>query len=98
MSVDGNWNLSMKTPMGEQNGTLTLKSDGGALSGEMSGATGRADLKDGTVDGGKVAWKADITSPMPMTLEFEGEVDGDTISGNVKLGSFGNATFSGARA
>jgi len=31
-------------------------------------------------------------------LEFAGKVDGDAISGNVKLGAFGNASFSGTRA
>ena len=39
-----------------------------------------------------------MTSPMPMTLEFAATVDGDKISGNVKLGAFGNASFSGTRA
>jgi hypothetical protein len=39
-----------------------------------------------------------MTSPMPMKLEFAAEVDGDAISGTVKLGAFGNATFSGTRA
>jgi hypothetical protein len=33
-----------------------------------------------------------------MTLEFDAEVEGDNIKGNVKLGAFGNATFSGTRA
>ncbi len=97
MTVDGKWNITMKTPMGEQNATLTLASDGGALTGEMAGATGTAALEDGKVDGGKVSWNAKITTPMPMTLEFEGDVDGDNISGNVKLGAFGNAAFSGTR-
>jgi hypothetical protein len=39
-----------------------------------------------------------MTSPMPMTLEVSATVEGDSISGNVKLGAFGNATFSGERA
>ncbi|MGF1543622.1 MAG: hypothetical protein ACFB00_03820 [Parvularculaceae bacterium] len=98
MAVDGKWNMTIKTPMGDQNGTVTLNADGGALTGEMSGSTGTTEIKDGTVDGDKVAWKADITSPMPMTLEFNGSVDGDAISGDVKLGAFGQSTFSGARA
>jgi hypothetical protein len=33
-----------------------------------------------------------------MTLEFSATVSGDEISGDVKLGAFGNATFSGTRA
>ena len=38
-----------------------------------------------------------MTQPMPMTLEFSATVEGDEISGNVKLGGFGNASFTGAR-
>jgi hypothetical protein len=88
----------MNTPMGAQEGTLELQTDGGSLTGKMKGAQGEIDLKDGSADGDKLAWKADITTPMPMTLEFSATVDGDKMSGNVKLGAFGNATFEGTRA
>ena len=98
MSADGTWNTTMNTPMGAQNGTLTLATDGGTLTGKLSGPQGAIDLTDGKVDGNNLSWKASITSPMPMTLEFAATVDGDNISGNVKLGAFGNATFSGTRA
>lgn len=98
MSVDGNWNMKMNTPMGEQAGTLALASDGNTLTGEMTAATGKATVEDGVIDGSKLTWKAKVTTPMPMTLEFDAEVDGDSITGNVKLGAFGNATFTCARA
>jgi len=98
MSADGTWNTVMNTPMGAQNGTMTLSTDGGSLSGKLSGPQGDIDLADGTVDGTSLTWKADITSPMAMTLEFSATVDGDEMSGDVKLGSFGNATFTGSRA
>jgi hypothetical protein len=35
---------------------------------------------------------------MSMTLEFTATVSGDEINGTVKLGAFGDATFSGTRA
>ena len=38
-----------------------------------------------------------MTSPMPMTLEVAASVDGDEISGNIKLGAFGDASFTGTR-
>ena len=56
------------------------------------------ELNDGAVDGDTLTWKADMTSPMPMTLEFTASVSGDEITGSVKLGAFGAATFSGTRA
>jgi len=98
MSADGTWNTTMNTPMGAQNGTLELKTDGTKLTGSLKGPQGSLNLEDGSVDGDNVAFKANLTSPMAMTLEFTGKVDGDSISGNVKLGAFGNATFSGTRA
>ncbi len=97
-SADGVWNTTMNTPMGAQKGTLTLATDGDSLSGSLFGPQGSIDLKDGAVDGDAVSWKADITQPMAMTLEFSATVAGDEISGNVKLGAFGNASFSGTRA
>ncbi len=98
MSADGTWNTTMNTPMGAQQGTLTLTSSGGALTGKLSGAQGEIVLQDGKVDGNNVSWKANITSPMAITLEFAATVDGDKMTGNVKLGAFGNASFSGSRA
>ncbi|MEJ2090158.1 MAG: hypothetical protein P8Y69_17195 [Gammaproteobacteria bacterium] len=97
-SADGTWNTTMNTPMGAQNGTLTLATDGNTLTGKLSSPQGEIDLEDGTVDGDALSWKANITSPMAMTLEFSATVSGDEISGDVKLGAFGNATFSGTRA
>jgi hypothetical protein len=32
-----------------------------------------------------------------MTLEFNGTINGDEVSGGVTLGAFGNSSFSGAR-
>ena len=98
MSADGTWNTTMNTPMGEQKGSLTIATDGDSLSGKLEGPQGAIDIKDGTVNGNEIAFKADIAQPMPMTLEFSATVDGDSISGSVKLGAFGNASFTGTRA
>jgi len=97
-NADGTWNTTMNTPMGAQNATLTLQTDGNTLSGKMDAQAGTTEIKDGAVDGDTLTWKADITQPMPITLEFTAKVDGDEMSGDVKLGGFGNASFSGTRA
>jgi hypothetical protein len=56
------------------------------------------DIFDGAANGNEVSWKVSITDPMDMTLEFAGAIEGDRISGSVKLGPFGDARFSGSRA
>ena len=98
MSADGTWNTTINTPMGPQNGQLTLSTEGGNLTGKMSGAQGEMDIQDGAIDGDTLTWKADITSPMAMTLEFTAAVEGEELKGSVKLGAFGNADFTGTRA
>ena len=98
MSADGTWNTTMNTPMGAQNGTMELKTDGASLSGTLTSPQGTIELEDGTMDGDALTWKAAITTPMAMTLEFSATVDGDNMGGDVKLGAFGNATFTGTRA
>jgi len=97
MGADGTWNMTMKTPMGEQPGTLTLATDGDTLTGTMGGPQGTMELENGTVDGDNLAWTVNMTSPMPITIEATATVDGDAISGEAKLGSFGTASFSGTR-
>ena len=96
-NADGVWETVTNTPMGQQKATMTLATDGGVLTGTLAGAQGTISIKDGAVDGDKLSWKADIESPMPMTLSFTATVDGDAISGNVALGAFGNASFEGKR-
>ncbi len=98
MAVDGKWTLKIKTPMGEQSGMLDLTADGGKLTGQMSGNMGTVPIENGSADGDAVKWSAKVTSPMPITLEFDGKVSGDALNGNVKLGAFGTSTFTGARA
>lgn len=98
MAADGKWNVTMQTPMGAQQATLTLATNGGTLTGTMAGPQGEIELTEGTVAGDALAWKAEMTQPMPMTLEFTASVTGDAIDGKAKLGSFGEATFSGTRA
>lgn len=98
MAADGNWNLVIETPMGQRQGTLSVKTEGGQLKGSQSAEGRSIDIFDGAANGNAVSWKVAITDPMDMTLEFSGTVDGDQMSGSVKLGPFGDAPFSGSRA
>ncbi len=99
MAVDGTWKLTVNTPMGAQESTLTLKASGAQLTGTQSAPNGDSSpIADGQVNGNNVAWKASITKPVSLTLEFSGTVNGDAMSGTVKLGMFGTSSFSGTRA
>jgi hypothetical protein len=98
MSAAGTWTLTLETPIGERKATLTLAEDGGLLSGRMTADEGNAtDIKDGKLAGNRASWKADIKNPMPLTLEFQATVEGDSISGSVNT-TMGSWPFSGSRS
>ncbi len=98
MAVDGNWNITMNTPMGDRETTLSLKSGGGALTGTQAAEGNSTEIFDGRVDGDDVSWKVSIDRPMPLTLEFAGKISGDSIAGDVGIGPMGSFPFTGKRA
>lgn len=99
MSVAGAYNTTVKSPMGDQSGTLTIEDNGdGTFKGNMSGGMGSMDIDTGTVEGNTLKWSMNMTVPMPMTLECEATVDGDAITGSVNAGAFGAMPLSGIRA
>ncbi len=97
MSFDGKYEATINTPMGKQNGTLTLEQSGDALTGTMEQGGDSTPIKNGKVDGDTASWDVDVAKPMPLTLSFEGTLTGDKINGPVKLGAFGNSTFEAVR-
>ena len=97
MAIDGKWEITINSPMGAQKAHLDLKSEGASLSGTQTAQGSTQPLANGKVDGSKLTWSANITSPMPMTLEFSGNVEGEKISGSVKAGAFGSFPFSGGK-
>ncbi|MBN2239540.1 MAG: hypothetical protein JW712_07185 [Dehalococcoidales bacterium] len=99
MAVDGIYNIEVQSPMGTQPSTLTLKSDGGTLSGTMSGQMGVQSFEDGTVNRDDFSYSVKIQSPMgEVQLTFTGTVDGDAVSGQAQAGSFGAFPFKGTRS
>ena len=97
MAVDGNWNITTRTPMGDRITTLSLKSAGGTLTGTQTAEGDSAEIFDGKANGDDVSWKVSITNPMPLTLEFTGKVSGDSISGEMGIGPMGSFPFTGTR-
>jgi hypothetical protein len=96
MSADGNWKITISTPMGPQEVTASITTQGDTFSGTSQSAMGSQDIS-GKVSGDSLTWSADITKPMPLTLEFDVKVDGDKLTGTCKLGAFGNAPVNGHR-
>ncbi len=97
-NVDGSWDTVTRSPMGDQQATLTITSEGDSFTGSYSGAMGTTEIKDGRVAGDTLTWTLDITVPMPMTLTCEATVHGDAMTGTVTAGAFGSFPMTGTRA
>jgi hypothetical protein len=97
MSVAGTYECVTKTPMGDQKSDVTIVVNGDTFTGTNAGQMGSMQMENGKVDGNKLTWTMKMTVPMPMTLEGEATVDGDTITGTVKAGAFGSFPLSGTR-
>jgi hypothetical protein len=95
--VQGKWNITIKTPMGDRPGVLELKVAGNSLTGSLSDAEHHVPISEGHVEGNRLSWKAKITKPMRLSFKFTATVDEDRISGEARH-MLGNATFSGTRA
>lgn len=88
--VGGTWQLSVETPRGTMEQTLTLEQDGAALKGTVSGPRGEAPV-EGKVDGNKVSFTVKRETPNgTFTLEYTGVADGDSMSGTVHSPRFDN--------
>ena len=96
MFATGKWNVTVETPMGAQQQEVTLVVSGTSFTGTGVGKDGSREIS-GKVDGDRLTWTSKRIVPMPMTLEFDVTVTGDTMAGTVVLGSFGTAPLKGTR-
>ncbi len=94
----GNWELNMTTPQGTSTVTLALTLAGDTLAGDLSSQLGSVPVT-GTAAGDSVQLSADVNiQGMALTFGITGKVEGDSMTGNVKVGDFGEFPFTGKRA
>jgi NADPH-dependent ferric siderophore reductase len=92
------WEINMKTPLGTQKATLYLFIEGDMISGRMESPVGSSDVIEGRVENETLSWKVYVKFIRKLTFEFTAKVDGDSMSGKIKLGPLGQATFKGTKA
>lgn len=95
-SVDGIWNTVLSTPMGPERIVITIATDGEILTGDMNSDQGAMAFQ-GTAIGNNLKWDLKVRKPMPLTLKYDVVIDGDKLTGKVKMGMFGTAKLTGQR-
>jgi hypothetical protein len=98
MAVDGTYKIEIDTPIGKQEATLSLRTDGGKLNGTVASALGDMNFSGGTVSGDELMWIMEINSPLgDVKLDFKSRVTGSDISGEVRAGTLGTSPFKGKK-
>jgi carbon-monoxide dehydrogenase large subunit len=95
--IDGCWNMVLATPVGPQKIIGRFNTEGDVLKGVLESDQGSQSFA-GTIAGTRLKWEMKVTKPMPITLKYDLRVEGNTLSGKVKMGLFGSANLTGERA
>jgi hypothetical protein len=100
MSIVGDWDVTIKTPIGSLAVVYTFTDDG-AIAGSATGKGETVPLRDIAVvnDAGRqrVTWRQSVTKPMRLNLEFDVVVDGDRLTGHSRAGRLPRSAVRGLR-
>ena len=93
VDVTGTWSFQVESAAGTGTPTMTFKQDGEKLSGHYSGQLGEAPLA-GTLKGNAIEFTIDVSvQGTDVHIAYSGTVEKDSMKGKVKLGDFGEGTF-----
>jgi hypothetical protein len=96
--VSGTWVMTVETSAGSGTPTFTLVQKGDQVTGSYKGQFGEAPVT-GTVKGNSITLTYKVSAQgQDLDVVYTGTLDGDKITdGKVKLGSFGDGTFTGKK-
>ncbi|MET9879567.1 hypothetical protein ABZZ36_33850 [Actinacidiphila glaucinigra] len=97
MAAEGNWDLSISTPIGTIKAVVEFARQDGVLTGTGHGAAESVPLSDITLDGDRLTWKQAVTKPLRLNLAFTVTLDGDTLTGTSKAGRLPASKVTGRR-
>ena len=98
VSLEGTWNVVVKGPTGPQPAVLVLEKSGDTYTGSQSGQGSTTPIADFKLTGNKVYWVNHVTKPMKIKVEFNGELNGNVLSGKAKAGFMGSYPFTATKA
>jgi hypothetical protein len=85
-NVAGAWEMSMEGRRGAMTQTLTIKQDGGKITGTLKGMRGDTNF-EGTVEGNKISFTIkQETGRGTFTMNYNGTVSGDEMKGTASMG------------
>jgi hypothetical protein len=93
----GDWDVTIKTPIGSLEVFYTFTNDSGTIAGTATGKGETVALRDIVVAAQRVTWRQSVTKPMRLNLDFDVVVDGDRFAGHSKAGRLPRSPVTGVR-
>lgn len=79
--LTGSYNITAQTPLGDQEGVITIQADGTALTGSIDILNTVSEIENGSADGDSFKFDVIISTPFgSFSFEASGAVDGDDVS------------------
>lgn len=97
MDLIGDWDVTIKTPIGSLAVVYTFTDNDGTVTGTAAGKGETVALRDITVAGQRVTWGQSVTKPMRLHLEFDVVIDGDRLTGHSRAGRLPRSAVTGVR-
>lgn len=97
MSFEGQWHITIATPIGKQEVELQLTEHDGQVRGSATQGVETVPLLDPQLDGARLRWSQNVTKPMKLSIRFDVTRDGDTLSGTAKPGILPTVKVTGQR-
>jgi hypothetical protein len=95
--VSGTWELNVESPMGSRASDAIFTQTGETLGGKMVSPRGEVPLT-GSISGDAVKFGINVNvQGQSLQIDYTGTVTGDTMSGTVVFGSFGDGKWTGKR-
>ncbi|MGO4445964.1 hypothetical protein AB4Z42_21680 [Mycobacterium sp. 2YAF39] len=97
MSILGDWDVTIKTPIGSLAVVYTFTEEDGTLAGTATAKNEAVPLRDIAVDGQRITWRQSVTKPMRLNLDFDVVADGDNLTGHSRAGRLPRSAVTGRR-
>ena len=94
----GIWKISVHTPQGDHDISLSITRQGDSITGTLQGPEGPSQIRNAALEGNRLTFEVTISvGGNNIDASFSGTIEGDSISGAISVASMGSFDFSGTR-
>lgn len=97
MSVVGDWDVTIKTPIGSLAVAYGFKDTDDGVVGAATYKDETVSLQNVSIDGDRLTWQQKVAKPMRLNLSFEVIVVDDEFSGHSRAGRLPRSAVTGRR-